>query len=84
MHIAPDSPGRDTIPFGAALALSLVAIAAIVGQIRGYFLTSELRPSQLAICYIFLISSTSVFGAIISRFHGIYNPLPFGTRANWA
>lgn len=73
--MAPGSPAGDTIPSGLALTLSLVAVAAAVGQIRGCFLLDEFRPWQLTICCIFLASSASVFGAIISRFHGIRNLL---------
>jgi len=42
MPIAPYSPIGDTIPFGTALTLSLVAIVTIISQIRGCFLPSEL------------------------------------------
>jgi hypothetical protein len=75
MRMAPGPPAGDTISFGLALALSLVAVAAAIGQIRGCFLPSELRPWQLTICCIFLASSASVFGAMISRFHGTRNLL---------
>jgi hypothetical protein len=75
MPMAPASPAGDTIPFGTALALSSVAVAAAIGQIRGCFLPGELRPWQLTICCIFLASSASVFGAMVSRFHGTRNLL---------
>ena len=75
IYIAPGSPAGDTIPFGAALTLSSVAVAAAIGQIGGCFLPGELRPWQLTICCIFLASSASVFGAMVSRFHGIRNLL---------
>ena len=75
MRIALGSPAGDTIPFGTALTLSLIAVVAVIGQIRRCFLPSELRPWQLTICCIFLASSTSVFGAMISRFHGTRNLL---------
>lgn len=73
MRMAPTSPAGDTIPFGTALTLFTVVVAAAIGQIRGYFLPGELRLWQLTICCIFLASSASVFGAIISRFHGTCN-----------
>lgn len=76
MHTAPASPG-NTIPFGTALTLSSVAVAASIGQIRGCFLPGKLRPWQLTICCIFFASSASIFGAMISRFHGrcTFSPL---------
>jgi hypothetical protein len=75
MRMTPASPAGDTIPFETALTLSLVAVAAAIGQIRGCFLPGELRPWQLTICCIFLASSASVFGAMVSRFHGTRNLL---------
>jgi hypothetical protein len=75
MYIAPGSLVGDTIPFETALTLSLVAVVAVISQIWGCFLLGKLRLWQLIICYIFFRSSISVFGAIISRFHGIHNLL---------
>jgi len=49
--------------------------AAGIIQICGCFLPGELRPWQLTICCIFFASSASIFGAMISRFHGTRNLL---------
>jgi hypothetical protein len=47
MRMAPGSPAGDTIPFGTALTLSLVVVAAAIGQIRGCFLPGKLRPGMV-------------------------------------
>ncbi|KAI0424620.1 hypothetical protein F5Y09DRAFT_323901 [Xylaria sp. FL1042] len=73
MHIASVSPAEHAIPFRAALALSSIAVAAAIGQICGCFIPKVLRPWQLAICCIFFASSASLFGVVVSRFHGTRN-----------
>ena len=72
--------GRNSSP--TAFTLSSPAVAAAIGQIRGCFLLKELRPWQLTICYIFLASFASVFGATISRLYSMQSSLLFGTQAN--
>jgi hypothetical protein len=76
MRIAPGPPAGDTIPFRAALALSLVAVVAAICHICGCILSGTLRPGQLTISCIFLASSASVFGAVFSGFDRTRN-LPY-------
>jgi hypothetical protein len=68
MRMTPGSLARNTIPFGTALALSLVAIVAAICHICGCILSGKLRLGQLTISYIFLVSFASVFGVVFSGF----------------
>jgi hypothetical protein len=50
----PGSPDTDSIPFPAAIVLSVIVFIAAVIRLGGYFLPLSNQPLQLTVCVIYL------------------------------
>lgn len=63
----PGSPGADSIPFPAAIALSVIVFIAAVIRLGGYFLPRSNQPLQLIVSIISLMGSGLLLGFVLSK-----------------
>ncbi|KAH8595128.1 hypothetical protein B0O99DRAFT_623263 [Bisporella sp. PMI_857] len=63
----PGSLGADSIPFPAAIVLSVAFFIAAVIRLGGYFLPRSNQPLQLTVSIISLMASGLLLGFLSSR-----------------
>lgn len=63
----PGSQVADSIPFAAAIVLSVASFIAAVIRLGGYFLPRSHQPLQLVVSIISLVASTLLLGFVSSR-----------------
>lgn len=63
----PGSPGADSIPFPAAIVLSVIVFIGAVIRLGGYFLPRSNQPLQLIVSVFSLAASGLLLGLVSSR-----------------
>jgi len=68
-----DWSAGDTISFGPALSLSLIALGACVARLGGCYLPTERRWSQQGICFSSTVLSLFLVGVVSSKAYSMYH-----------
>ena len=66
-----DWSAEDTIPFGTALPLSLIALGACIARL-GLCFRENRRWSQLGICILSTVLASCIIGLVLSRRYSMY------------